>query len=230
LRGLLRCSCGGRMGTQTTKPRGGEITYHYYACNRRRKLRKMGGCEQTSLPALEVEAKVWELVSSLLKDPNRIREGMNRLIEEERTKRSGDPEGERRIWAEKIAESDRLRAAYQDQQAAGFMTLAELGSKLRELEDTRRLAQTELEYLLAHKERVEELEQDRDALLESYAEMVPDALGVLSGEERNRLYGMLRVEVTPSSEGLEVSGALCTSGLSSTATLPDRLSWSTGAW
>jgi hypothetical protein len=135
------------MGTQTTKPRGGEITYHYYACNRRSKLRKMGGCAQKSLPALEVEAQVWKLVSSLLKDPDRIREGMNRLIEEERTKRSGDPEGETRIWAEKIAESDRLRAAYQDQQAVGYMTRAELGSKVRELEDTRRLAQTELEYL-----------------------------------------------------------------------------------
>jgi hypothetical protein len=103
LRGLLRCSCGGRMGTQTTKPRGGEITYRYYACNRRRKLRKMGGCTQKSLPALEVEAQVWELVSSLLRDPKRIRGGMNRLIEEERTKRTGDPEREARIWAEKIA-------------------------------------------------------------------------------------------------------------------------------
>ena len=206
------------MGTQTTKPRGGDITYHYYACNRRRKLRKMGGCAQKSLPALEVESQVWDLVSGLLRDPDRVRGGMNRLIEEERTKRAGDPEREARIWAEKIAESDRLRTAYQEQQAAGYMTLTELGSKLRELENTRRLGQAELEHLLAHKERVEDLEQDRDALLESYAETVPDALGNLSGEERNRLYGMLRVEVTPSSEGLEVSGALCTLELPSTAT------------
>jgi hypothetical protein len=136
------------MGTQTTKPRGGEITYHYYACNRRRKLRKMGGCAQKSLPAFEGEAQMWELVSSLLRDPDRIRGGMNRLIEEERTKRAGDPERETKIWAEKIAESDRLRAAYQDQQAAGYMTLTGLGSKLRELEDTRRLAQTELKHFL----------------------------------------------------------------------------------
>jgi hypothetical protein len=63
-----------------------------------------------------------------------------------------------------------------------------------------------LEHLLAHKQLVEELEQDRDALLETYAETVPDALGDLSGEERNGLYGMLRVEVRPAFEGLEVSG------------------------
>ncbi len=206
------------MGTQTTKPTGGEITYHYYACNRRRKLRKMGGYTQNSLPAIEVEAQVWELISSLLRDPDRIRGGMNRLIEEELTKRADDPERETKLWAEKIAESNRLRAAYQDQQAAGYMTLAELGTKLRELEDTRRLARAELKHLLAHKQRVEEIKQDRDALLETYAETVPDALGDLSGEERNRLYGMLRVEVRPDSEGLEVSGAFCTSEPPSIAT------------
>ncbi len=145
---------------------------------------------------------------------------MNRLIEEERTRgRAGDPEREARTWADSIAESDHLRAAYQDQQAAGHMTLTELGAKLGELEATRGLAQAELEHLLAHKERAEELEQDRDILLESYAEMVPDALDDLSGEERNRLYGMLRLEVVPAgAEGLEVSGAFCTSELPSTAT------------
>ena len=72
--------------------------------------------------------------------------------------------------------------------------------------------------MVAHTEHVEELEQDRDILLESYAEMVPDALENLSGEERNRIYRMLRLEVTPVSEGLEVSGAFCTSGLSSIPT------------
>ncbi len=231
LRGLLRCSCGGKMSTQTTKPRGGNITYYYYACDRRRKLSRMCGCEQKSLPALEVEAQVWELVSSLLKAPDRIRAGMNRLIEEERTRgRAGDPDREARALADSMAESDRLRAAYQDQQAAGYMTLTELGAKLRELDATRRLAQAELDHLLAHKERVEELEQDRDVLLESYAESVPDALDDLSGEEKNRLYGMLRLEVTPASEGLEVSGAFCTTELPSTATLPAKLSWSTGVW
>jgi hypothetical protein len=110
--------------------------------------------------------------------------------------------------ADSMAESDRLRAAYQDQQAAGYMTLTELGAKLRELEATRRVAQAELEHLLAHKERVEELEQDRDVLLESYAQMVPDALDDLSGEERNRLYGMLRLEATPAPEGFWRSVAL----------------------
>jgi hypothetical protein len=45
------------------------------------------------------------------------------------------------------------------------------------------------------------------------SETVPGALDNLDGEEKNRLYQMLRLEVTPSEEGYQVSGAFCTSGL-----------------
>jgi hypothetical protein len=40
---------------------------------------------------------------------------------------------------------------------------------------------------------------------------VPTALDKLSGEERNRVYRMLRLEVKPSQAGFEVTGAFCTS-------------------
>jgi hypothetical protein len=89
------------------------------------------------------------------------------------------------------------------------MTLEELASKLSKLEETRRVAEAELEALEAREERVRELEADRDALLASYAEVVPEALGGLSGEERMRVYEMLQVEVRPDPEGYEVSGAFC---------------------
>jgi hypothetical protein len=46
--------------------------------------------------------------------------------------------------------------------------------------------------------------------LRDYAGMLPEALEALSGEERRRLYGMLRLEVAPAPEGLEVRGALST--------------------
>ena len=66
-----------------------------------------------------------------------------------------------------------------------------------------------LRALDAREERVRELEADHDALLASYAEAVPEALGGLSGEERMRVYEMLQLEVRPDPEGYEVSGALC---------------------
>ena len=62
---------------------------------------------------------------------------------------------------------------------------------------------------------MEDLEKDRDALLQSMSEMVPGALNDLDGEEKNRLYRMLQLEVTPSEEGYKVSGSFCTPGLTS---------------
>jgi hypothetical protein len=58
-------------------------------------------------------------------------------------------------------------------------------------------------------ERTRELETERDALLTSYAEVIPEALDNLSGEERMRVYEMLQLEVSPDPEGYEVSGAFC---------------------
>ncbi len=62
------------------------------------------------------------------------------------------------------------------------------------------------------------LERDRDALLESWVSMAPEALDQLTGEERNKVYRMLRLEVTPTHEGFAVSGAFCT--IEPTATRP----------
>ncbi len=73
------------------------------------------------------------------------------------------------------------------------------------------------------------LELDRDAVIESYAGMLPDGLDASSGEERRRLYGMVRLEVAPSPDGLEVSGALGTSN--PVQQLRDETGyWSTAAW
>jgi hypothetical protein len=105
-----------------------------------------------------------------------------------------------------------LRSAYQDQQAAGLMTLEELGFKLKDLEQTRKFAEAELATLNAREERARKLEANRDALVASYVEAVPEALDSLSGEERSRVYEMLGLEVKPDPGGYEVSGVLCSSG------------------
>jgi len=120
---------------------------------------------------------------------------------------------EAKVLTKKVAEYTHLRSPYQDQQAARLMTLQELGARLEELEEARTVAERELTALRSHQQRVEELEKDRDALLQSMCEMVPDALDDLDGEEKNRLYQTLRLKVTPSEEGYEVNGAFCTLGL-----------------
>jgi hypothetical protein len=201
------------MGTHTSTYNGGKKVYYYYKCHPGRDY-KRGTCQQRHVRAEQAEAMVWAFVSGLLKDPARIRTGMERLIEQERNGRNGDPEREAKRWIEQISECDRLRRSYQDQQAAGLMTLDELRERIGELEGTRSVALAELEALSLHEERVKGLERDRDALLKSYVEAVPHALDDLEPGERNQLYRMLRLEVTPSDAGYAVSGAFCDSELS----------------
>ena len=92
------------------------------------------------------------------------------------------------------------------------MTMEELGSRLEKLRENSEFAEAELEALSSREERARELEADRDALVAAYVEAVPEALDGLSGEERGRVYEMLRLEVKPDPEGYEVSGAFCSSG------------------
>ena len=80
---------------------------------------------------------------------------------------------------------------------------------LDRLEETRAVAEQELESLRRKKERVARLDQDKEALLESYAKMAPEALEALSTEERHRLYSMLRLRVVANPDrSYEVAGAL----------------------
>jgi hypothetical protein len=63
--------------------------------------------------------------------------------------------------------------------------------------------------LQGRQEVIEQLEHDRDALLASYAQMVPAELDHLDAAERHQIYKMLRLKVVISPDAsLEVSGAL----------------------
>jgi len=101
--------------------------------------------------AEDVEEAVWAFVSEMLGDRDRVRAGVRHLAEQERAVRRAhlDSDKEARLWAEKVSECARKRSAYQDQQAAGVMTLAELSEKLADLEETRRHAESELALLQA---------------------------------------------------------------------------------
>ncbi len=195
------------MKTHTTSPEG-RGPYHYYTCHKRRERARKDPCREPSLRAEKVEPLIWEFVSGMLGDPERIRAGMDRLIERERGTRRGDADEEKKTWAKQIAEAVRLRGAYQEQQAAGLMTLEELGVKLAEVEDVHRRDQAELAALGEGEKRVAELERDREALLRGWSERVLEALESLSGAECNRVYRLLRLGVQVCEGGFEVSGAL----------------------
>ena len=90
------------------------------------------------------------------------------------------------------------------------MLLPYLPWKLADLGKVHEAAGQELENLRRRKERLEELRKERDALLESWAELVPASLETLSGLERNKVYRMVNLLISPVPEGYEVSGAFCT--------------------
>jgi hypothetical protein len=85
------------------------------------------------------------------------------------------------------------------------MTDEELDETLAGLEETRMTAEDELAAIRGRKEILEELERDRDALLESYAEMTPEALDALTPGKRRQVYGILRLRVEVAADGTMVA-------------------------
>jgi hypothetical protein len=181
---------------------------HYYRCQKL--LSRVDGCEsRKSHRADVVEPRVWEFVSGLLKDPERLRAGLQGMIERQRDGLREDPDQEAKAWAEKLADMDRKRARFQDMAAEGLIDFDELRTKLDALEETRDDARRELAALEDRRERLAEMERDCDTLMRRYVGMVPEALDALTSEERHRIYKLLKLMVNLGADGtLEVSGAL----------------------
>jgi site-specific DNA recombinase len=206
--GLLYCGCCGRVMRQDSRVRQNG-SWFYYRCVHRWHNGKSACPNGKNFNVNTVEPPVWQFVSDLLKDPAKVRMGLDTLIDQERRGMRGDPSREGKAWLDKLAEADRMRRGYQEQTAKGLMTLDELEEHLKLIEEARKVAQEELVAIEGHCQRLEELEHDRDALLERYAGMVPEALDSLGPEERHRIYKMLRLKVLVYPEAhLEVSGVL----------------------
>ena len=123
------------------------------------------------------------------------------MIEEKRRAMSGDSSKEANVWLDKIAEVDRQRARAQDLAIEGLLSSDELRAKLAALEETRETAKGELEALQGRREEIEELDRDRDALLESYAEIVPEGLDAFIPEDRRWAYNRIQLNVFADSDG-----------------------------
>ena len=208
--GIMRCGvCSMGMETHSVRARSDDYYYHYYHCRNHHKRGDAACAHKRSHRAADVEGAVWGLVAGLLRDPERLRVGLDAVIEAERTGGRGDPEREARSWLDRLAELDRKRARFQDMAAEGLIRFEELRAKLRETDEARRSAQRELAEVEGRRGRIEQLERDRDAIMEHYAGLVPEALDDLTGEERHQIYRMIRLRVTVRPDGgLDVEGVL----------------------
>ncbi len=119
----------------------------------------------------------------------------------------GNPEEEAKTWAKRLAEVERKRSGFQDMAAEGLITLEELRAKLNALEETRKVARTELDAKASRSERVAAIEKDAEAVIRDYAGLMPEALGALAPEDRHRVYKMLRLKVRLfADDSMEITG------------------------
>jgi len=213
---LMRCGeCGRAMEPvdRYYRTRSGEKgAICYYRC-REANRRKETCPNNRSVRSDKAHPAVWELVSRLLSDPDRLRRGLDAMIEQQRGALHGDPEGESKGLLERLAALDRKRGGYLDLASEGLMERDELRSKLAELAEARAAAEHELAAVEGRRERLEAMERDRERVLEHHSGLVPGALDDLPPEERHALYKLLRLEVLAyPDKALEVRGAIIVGG------------------
>jgi site-specific DNA recombinase len=207
--GLIRCSeCGCSLTPSTAIYMG--KSYFYYACRKRYHNGGSRDCpNRKSFKAADTVSDIWGAVSLALLDPETLARDLQEFIEREQQTRPGDPRDELKAFNEELEKIDRRRGGFLDLAADSLMNRDELRTKLAELEERREVVQREMDALAARRERLEELERNKEELLEYYTAMAPTSLEELSGEERARVYQTLRLCVRAHPDGsLEVTGAL----------------------
>ena len=123
------------------------------------------------------------------------------MIAQEREGYHEDPELELALRKEGLTEVEARRSPFRDTAAEGLVTLAELRAKLGEPEDARRTAEAEAKTLRHRADRARDLEPDKETLLSTYAELVPEQLDALTSDERRQVHGMLRLRWEASADG-----------------------------
>ena len=153
------------MNGEQSRPRADGPCYHYYRCNKRHQQGKDACPGGRKVRAEPLEEQVWAIVSEVLLNPERLELGLRKMVEKERSVLRGNPEEEAKTWAKRLAEVERKRSGFQDMAAEGLSTLEELRAKLNSLEETRKVARTELDALASRSERVAAIERDAEAVL-----------------------------------------------------------------
>lgn len=209
--GILYCGeCGRRMTghSMSTNRQGrtqGKRRYYYYVCPKKR-LDNKHACANKNHRAEPLEERIAEAVTKLFEDPARLEQQAKERIERER-EAMRDPEEEISTLTERLEQGTAMRRNYQDQQAAGYMTLDELGERLDELDETRETLRRELEAARDHVGRIEELERERMFILGFYVGYAHYDVSGFVPEERRRLYEALGLKVVVNRDrDIEVRG------------------------
>ena len=174
--------------------------YFYYRC--RSKYNVKSGCTNgRGVRADALEREVWKAVSAALQRPERLRAGLEKMIESKRALLATNPDEQIARWTNEVEKARAKRARYQDQEVEGLMTREELRAKLAKLDETVKLAETEMGKLRRHEGGLRDLQKGGEELLERYARLVPKELEDLSSAQRRHVHQLLRIEVRVPREG-----------------------------
>ena len=181
----------------------------YYRCGKRYRLGKNTCSQGKNFRAEETETTVWEFVSGILKDPQRLRRGLDEMLDRERASASRGPDEEEELWIKKLSELEVQEERLLDLYLEGKLEADRYGTRVSQLKQARKTVEEELDRIRDKASHIERLEQDRDALLNHYSRIAADHLDKLEPEERNRVYKMLNLTVLAHANGnLEVKWAL----------------------
>lgn len=195
--GVLRCACCGRALNATRQRRTPHDGYlNYYRCSARNS-HGVDTCPRTrGLRAERIEAEVWEFVSALVTMPDRLAAALDQEVEQVRRMAAlGDPERQERALLERLGGLDAQRSRFQDQQAAGLMTLDELRERLARLEEDREGLEKELAASRNSSLRITELEMLKETLFMEYTILGPLVMAEWPPEKRVDLYRQIRLRV-----------------------------------
>ncbi len=199
--GVMRCGgCGHAMSGVTAPPNKQGIRRRYYRCHHRAKNGTHMCPNGKSHRADKIEVEVWEKLSGLLKNPERLRVGIKRMIEEQRAALR-NPTREFSHWHAELQKIERMRSGYLDQQAEGIISMAELKAKLADLEERRLTATRELDKITHHQERIEQLERDAEALMERYCFEAREGLDLYTPQDKHDAYKALGINVIAYPDG-----------------------------
>jgi site-specific DNA recombinase len=208
--GIAYCGeCGRRMLASTRKrPAPTQGHYFYYICPRGRYSRDDGCSHNRHHPATELEALVFEQVRAFLSDPDLMRTGLRELVAAETVEQQRD-RFELAHWTEALQNAEIKTERLLDLYLDGGLERTLYEEKMETLRAEERIAREEVERVKTRRQMVEAAQRDMEALIESYAEAVPEDLDALTPEEHYELYRMLGLGVRLDNTGaIEIEGVV----------------------
>ncbi len=146
------------------------------------------------LRADEAEPQVWEFVYGILTDPARLVHGLEKMMESERQPSAKDTY--EASWVKRITEISVKQERLLDLHLNGDVTREQFRSKSAELERCSRCGGgANRSGSLLRLTRLKDIERSKEDLISHYASLMPQGLGELPPEERNRIYKMMRLHV-----------------------------------